>query len=80
MELEEYDEETLLSMEKEVLGVYLSGHPMTRFSDLRRQRALMTFAEICELDERSDDKMVDVMAMLKGHSKDDKKGRSNGRA
>lgn len=65
MELEEYDEETLLSMEKEVLGVYLSGHPMTRFSDLRRQRALMTFAEICELDERSDDKMVDVMAMLK---------------
>lgn len=62
---EEYDEETLLGLEKEVLGVYLSGHPMARFSDLRVKNGAMSFAEICELDERSDERMVSVMAMLR---------------
>ncbi len=63
--LEEYDEEMLLSMEKEVLGVYLSGHPMARFSALRASTKAISFAEICELDESSDDRVVEVMAMLK---------------
>lgn len=62
---EEYDEEMLLSMEKEVLGVYLSGHPMSRFSPMRSSLRAVSFAEICELDESSDEKIVSVMAMLK---------------
>ncbi|MDO4339201.1 MAG: DNA polymerase III subunit alpha [Eubacteriales bacterium] len=30
-DLEEYDEEMLLAFEKEVLGIYLSGHPLERY-------------------------------------------------
>lgn len=30
-DLEEYDKETLLAFEKDVLGVYLSGHPLERY-------------------------------------------------
>ena len=32
--LEEYDKETVLSYEKEVLGIYLSGHPLDRYRNL----------------------------------------------
>lgn len=30
----EYDKDTLLSYEKEVLGIYLSGHPLERYSSM----------------------------------------------
>ena len=30
----EYDKETLLSYEKEVLGIYLSGHPLEQYRDV----------------------------------------------
>jgi DNA polymerase-3 subunit alpha len=30
----EYEKETLLSMEKEVLGVYISGHPLQAYEAL----------------------------------------------
>lgn len=33
-DVEEYDKEMLLAFEKEVLGIYLSGHPLERFSDM----------------------------------------------
>ena len=32
--LEEYDKETVLSYEKEVLGIYLSGHPLDRYRNI----------------------------------------------
>ena len=32
--LEEYDKETVLSYEKEVLGIYLSGHPLDRYRNM----------------------------------------------
>ncbi|MCD8155583.1 MAG: DNA polymerase III subunit alpha [Clostridiales bacterium] len=32
--MEEYDKETLLSYEKEVLGIYLSGHPLEKYSEM----------------------------------------------
>lgn len=33
-EVEEYDKEMILAFEKEVLGIYLSGHPLERFSGM----------------------------------------------
>lgn len=33
-DLEEYDKEIILTFEKEVLGIYLSGHPLERYSDM----------------------------------------------
>ena len=32
--LEEYDKETILAYEKEVLGIYLSGHPLDRYRSI----------------------------------------------
>ena len=34
IKLEEYDKETVLSYEKEVLGIYLSGHPLDRYRNI----------------------------------------------
>lgn len=33
-DVEEYDQETLLNFEKEVLGIYISGHPLEKFRPL----------------------------------------------
>ncbi len=33
-DVEEYDQETLLNFEKEVLGIYISGHPLEKFRTL----------------------------------------------
>ena len=32
----EYDKEQLLAFEKEVLGIYVSGHPLEKYEDLWR--------------------------------------------
>ena len=34
----EFDKETLLAMEKEVLGIYVSGHPMEKYEELWRKK------------------------------------------
>ena len=36
----EYDKDTLLSYEKEVLGIYLSGHPLERYSSMMEKNDL----------------------------------------
>ncbi|MBQ8914386.1 MAG: DNA polymerase III subunit alpha [Lachnospiraceae bacterium] len=38
-DVEEYDEEDLLAAEKEILGVYLSGHPLDDVMDIINERA-----------------------------------------
>lgn len=38
----EYDPRLLMAMEKEMLGLYLSGHPLDSVSDLMRQHATVT--------------------------------------
>ena len=42
----EYDKDTLLSYEKEVLGIYLSGHPLERYSSMMEK---MISAKTCLL-------------------------------
>ena len=36
-EEEEYDKEEFLALEKEVLGVYISGHPLEKYSELLKK-------------------------------------------
>ena len=38
-EIEEYDKETLLALEKEVLGIYTSGHPLEKYEALIKKHA-----------------------------------------
>jgi DNA polymerase-3 subunit alpha len=46
----EYDKEQLLMFEKEVLGVYVSGHPLEAYEDMLRKNATHTSLDFA-LDE-----------------------------
>jgi DNA polymerase-3 subunit alpha len=45
----EFDEKQKLSMEAELLGIYVSGHPLTRFKDIMGKLTSMNLAQIQEL-------------------------------
>ncbi len=61
--IEEWDEKTLLSFEKEALGFYVTGHPLARYSD-----AIKSFAtcEISALIERTDKEQVRICGIVSG--------------
>lgn len=51
-EIGEYSKETLLNFEKEVLGIYVSGHPLEEYEKTWRKKITATTAEF-SLDEES---------------------------
>ncbi len=57
----EYDEATLSKFEKEVLGVYLSSHPLSKYDDLSRRLNCDSVLDLKELDELSDNKSVKLI-------------------
>jgi DNA polymerase-3 subunit alpha len=54
---------TLLGWERELLGVYLSAHPLDEFVLLGRRRGLV---QIAELDEESVGQTVELLALISG--------------
>lgn len=48
----EYDEKELLSIEKEYLGIYISGHPIEKYMDEIKKKATLTIFEINEAIEK----------------------------
>lgn len=62
-QIEEWDEKTLLSHEKEALGFYVTGHPLARHAD-----AIKSFAtcEISDLNERTDKEQVRICGIVSG--------------
>lgn len=46
--LVEFDEANLLNMEKEVLGIFISGHPLSRYESIIEKVASIQIAEIAE--------------------------------
>jgi DNA polymerase-3 subunit alpha len=52
-DLPEWEARELLSYEKELLGFYVSGHPIAEFEDLLRTYQLEDIAEVKELDDGS---------------------------
>jgi DNA polymerase-3 subunit alpha len=48
-ELPEYNEKALLSMEKEMVGVYLSGHPLSEYEKVLEKYATTNSSEISEI-------------------------------
>ena len=48
-DLPEYNRKTILSMEKEILGVYLSGHPLSEYEEVLEKYATTNTNEIAEL-------------------------------
>lgn len=56
--LPEYNEKILLAMEKEMVGVYLSGHPLSEYEKELEKKATTNTSEIAELRESEDDKQI----------------------
>ena len=50
-ELEEYTEKELLSMEKEMLGIYISGHPLEKYRNQIEELASINTLEMKEANE-----------------------------
>lgn len=50
---EEYPENELLAMEKELLGMYITGHPLSRYEKFLRIYASQTISQLAELKDRS---------------------------
>ena len=50
---EEFDERDILAMEKESIGMYVSGHPLNRY---RKQAEACATAQICDIAENEDHK------------------------
>jgi len=48
-DLPEYHEKAILSMEKEMMGVYLSGHPLSEYESLLEKLATTNTSEISEI-------------------------------
>ena len=62
-DIEEWDEKTLLSYEKEALGFYVSGHPLARYSDSIKRFATCGASE---LSERTDKEKVHICGIVSG--------------
>ena len=60
---EEYEKNDLLRLEKEVLGLYVSEHPLTEVRDQLRRK---TDATLAELDRRRDGEVVTVGGIVAG--------------
>ncbi|MEG2087409.1 MAG: DNA polymerase III subunit alpha [Angelakisella sp.] len=64
--LPEYEHRHLLEMEKEVTGLYLSGHPMSGYAQLYEQYDAVHLNRLVnpELNQQYDNTKVNVMAMI----------------
>nr|WP_314631857.1 DNA polymerase III subunit alpha [uncultured Mogibacterium sp.] len=52
--IKNFDKANLLAMEKEMMGVYLSGHPLDKYRDLIDENITANTAEIFDLDPSGD--------------------------
>jgi DNA polymerase-3 subunit alpha len=55
----EYDKETLLGFEKEVLGIYISGHPLEEYEDRWRKNITATTADFLLDEDTGETKVKD---------------------
>ena len=53
--VEEYDKETILAYEKEVLGIYLSGHPLERYRNMMEKMISARTIDFQPTDEDEED-------------------------
>ena len=57
-ELEEYTEKELLSMEKEMLGIYISGHPLEKYKNQIKEIANINILQMKEANEEIEEGKV----------------------
>lgn len=64
-EVGEYPEEEMLAMEKETLGLYISGHPLSQYREALNGLATVQVAEISELPDDSEVLLGGLIAGIK---------------
>ncbi len=62
----EYDKESLLGFEKEVLGIYVSGHPLEEYEERWRKNISATTADFLLDEETGEAKIKDGAAVMIG--------------
>ncbi|NLW23401.1 MAG: DNA polymerase III subunit alpha [Tissierellia bacterium] len=60
-DLKEFPERNLLAMEKEVLGIYISGHPLKPYEEELRRISTITTSELFQAQEQMEDALVEDM-------------------
>ncbi len=65
-DLPEWPEEELLAYEKEMLGLYVTGHPLRRHAVLIRR---MSTLDLGSFEERTDGEIVNVCGLITEHKK-----------
>ena len=62
----EYDKETMLGFEKEVLGIYVSGHPLEEYEECWRKNITATTADFLLQEETGEVKVKDGASVMVG--------------
>lgn len=62
----EYDKETILGFEKEVLGIYISGHPLKEYEERWRKNITATTADFLLDEETGESKVRDKEPVIIG--------------
>lgn len=59
-DLKEFPEKNLLTMEKEKLGIYISGHPLTSYEEELKKISTNTTVELFQISDEISEEMVDT--------------------
>ncbi|QEK11589.1 DNA polymerase III subunit alpha [Crassaminicella thermophila] len=57
-DIEEFPQKNLLIMEKEVLGIYVSGHPLSEFEEEIRSISTINLGDLIDMDENHKDNAI----------------------
>lgn len=60
----EWSQSEMLAAERELLGIYMSGHPLTQYEEILRRYELNSIAQISELQDRDLTRMGGLVASL----------------
>ncbi|MGE5628068.1 MAG: DNA polymerase III subunit alpha [Solirubrobacterales bacterium] len=64
-EIREFDKKYLLAMEKEMTGLYLSGHPLDQYSTALKNQTSINISEIVSSGTLEDDEFVETVSKVK---------------
>jgi DNA polymerase-3 subunit alpha len=65
-EIENFEKRIMLSMEKEILGVYVSGHPLDEYADLLKRVCSVDTEQLSMADDKSSDLYDGMKAVIGG--------------
>ncbi len=68
--LQPWDERTLLQYEKEALGFYISGHPLSRYRKMRTLKDVNRISDIADKEDRADICVAGIISDIKSKARE----------